>query len=105
MIGGFIVTGTNPKKVIVRAIGPSLALAGELADPTLELFDQNGMSTAFNDNWRSDQEAEIIASTVAPKNDFESAIVATLPPGAHTAIVRGEGGTTGIALVEVFALN
>ena len=76
-----------------------------LADPTLELHDRDGVLIASNDNWRSDQEAEIIASTVPPTNDLESAIVATLPPAAHTAIVRGKNGTTGVALVEVYALN
>jgi hypothetical protein len=104
MIGGFILTGTGTRKVIVRAIGPSLPVAGALADPTLELVNANGVTMASNDNWRSDQEAEIIASTVAPTNDLESAIVATLPPAAHTAILRGKNGMTGVALVEVFAL-
>ena len=106
MIGGFILTGTGTRKVIVRAIGPSLVpgASGALEDPTLELVNANGVTIATNDNWRSDQEAEIIASTVPPTNDMESAIVATLPPAAHTAILRGKNGTTGVALVEVFAL-
>jgi hypothetical protein len=104
MIGGFIVVGTSSQRVIVRAIGPSLPVPGALGDPTLELYNSNGVIIASNDNWRSDQEAEIIASTVPPTNDLESAIVATLPPTAHTAIVRGKDGTTGVALVEVFAL-
>ena len=106
MIGGFIVGGGGggTMKVIVRAIGPSLPVSGALADPTLELFSANGMVIASNDNWRSNQEAEIIASTVPPTNDLESAIVATLPAAAHTAIVRGKNGTTGVALVEVYAL-
>ena len=105
MIGGFILTGTGTRKVIVRAIGPSLPVPGALADPTLELVNANGATIATNDNWRSDQEAEIIASTVPPTNDLESAIVATLPPAAHTAILRGKNGTIGVALVEVFAIN
>ncbi len=104
MIGGFIVVGTGTQRVIVRAIGPSLPVPGALADPTLELHDRDGVLIASNDNWRSDQEAEIIASTVPPTNDLESAIVATLPATAHTAIVRGKNGTTGVALVEVYAL-
>lgn len=106
LIGGFIISGGSSKKVIVRAIGPSLPVAGKLPDPTLELFDQNGVSIATNDNWRTGaQEAEIIGSTVPPKNDLESAIVATLPPTPHTAIVRGKNGTTGVALVEVYSLD
>ncbi|MBA2622611.1 MAG: hypothetical protein H0U88_03190 [Chthoniobacterales bacterium] len=105
MIGGFII-GPSSQKVIVRAIGPSLPVSGKLEDPTLELFDQNGNSIAQNDNWRTgSQEAEIIASTVPPTNDLEAAIVATLPPTLHTAIVRGSGGSIGVALVEVYALE
>jgi hypothetical protein len=105
LIGGFIVLGQNPLRVIVRAIGPSLILPGKLEDPTLELHDGNGALIASNDNWRSDQEAEIIATTIPPSNDLESAIVRNLTPGNYTAIVRGVNGTTGIALVEAYGLN
>ena len=105
MIGGLIVAGQASQKVIVRAIGPSLPVAGKLADPTLELHDGNGGLLASNDNWRSDHEAEIIATTIPPSNDLESAIVALLPPANYTAIVRGVNNTTGVALVEVYALN
>jgi mono/diheme cytochrome c family protein len=105
MIGGLIVAGEASQKVIVRAIGPSLPVAGKLADPTLELHDGNGGLLASNDNWRSDQEADIIATTIPPSNDLESAIVALLPPANYTAIVRGVNNTTGVALVEVYALN
>ncbi len=104
LIGGFIITGSAPKKVILRAIGPSLPLADRLGDTTLELFKPDG-SRVFNDNWRSTQEAEIIASTVPPSNDLESAIVATLSPGAHTAIVRGQGSATGVAVIEIYDLE
>ena len=111
LIGGFIVTGTQPKKVIVRAIGPSLnvngvPVPGKLENPTLELDGPGGL-IASNDDWRSTQEAEIIASTVQPTNDLESAIVATLPANStgYTAIVRGVGNSTGIALVEAFDLD
>lgn len=104
MIGGFIVLGSNPQKVIARAIGPSLPLAGKLANPVLELRDRNGTLLDRNDNWRSTQQAEIIATTIPPSNDLEAAIVRTLPPGPYTAIVSGAGGTTGVALVEVYAL-
>jgi hypothetical protein len=92
----------------VRAIGPSLKAAGVsgvLADPTLELHDSNGGVLASNDNWRTDQEAEIKATTIPPSNDLESAIVRTLVPGNYTAIVRGVKNTTGVALVELYALN
>ena len=106
LIGGFIVLGTDSQKVIVRAIGPSLPVTGALADPTLDLVNPDGSVLASNDNWRDDpdQEAQIIASTVPPTNNSESAIVATLPPNAYTAIVRGANATTGVALVEVYAL-
>jgi len=107
LIGGFIITGTQPKKVIVRALGPSLPLAGKLANPVLELHGPGTFVTITNDDWRSDQEAEIIATGIPPSNDLESAIVATLPANGalYTAIVRGVNGTTGVAVVEVFALN
>jgi hypothetical protein len=110
MIGGLILLGQDPLKVIVRAIGPSLAGAGvanALADPTLELHDGNGTLIAFNDNWKDSQQAEIEATTIPPTNDLESAIVATLPANGapYTAIVRGKNDTTGVALVEVYALQ
>jgi predicted outer membrane repeat protein len=105
MIGGFIVLGQSSQKVIVRAIGPSLPVANALADPTLELHNGNGDVIAFNDNWKDNQQAEIEATTIPPTNDLESAIVATLTPGNYTAIVRGVNDTTGVALVEVYALN
>ncbi|MGH8094557.1 MAG: Kelch repeat-containing protein [Chthoniobacterales bacterium] len=117
LIGGFIITGNAPKKVIVRAIGPSLEvngmpLVGRLADPILELHDSHGL-LATNDNWRDTQEDEIIASTVPPTNNLESAIVATLAPldtsvpgsGAYTVIVSGKNSGTGVALVEVYDLG
>jgi hypothetical protein len=107
LIGGFIITGAQPKKVLVRAIGPSLSLAGVLADPILELRNSSGGLIAINDNWRSDQEAEIIATGIPPSNDLESAIVATLPANgsAYTAIVRGVNNGTGIGVVEAYDLN
>jgi plastocyanin len=108
LIGGFIITGNAPKKVIFRAIGPSLAGAGilnPLADPILELHDASGSLITSNDNWRSTQEAEIIASTVAPTSDLESAIVATLTPGNYTAVVNGKNGGTGVGLVEGYDLD
>ena len=107
LIAGTIVLGQTPQKVIIRAIGPSLPIAGRLADPTLELRNANGNLIRANDNWRTGgQEAEIIASTVPPPNDFEAAIVESLPSNgaSYTAIVRGVSNTTGIAVVEVYAL-
>lgn len=106
LIGGFIIAGRDPKKVIIRGIGPSLSssIAGALADPTLELF-QGSTLLATNDNWRTDQEAEIQASGIPPTNDLESAIVRTLAPGAYTAVLHGNGNTTGIGLVEAYDIE
>jgi hypothetical protein len=108
LIAGTIVLGPSSQKVIIRAIGPSLSIAGKLLNPTLELRDGNGGLIRANDNWRiGGQETEIINSTVPPTNDFESAIVATLPGNgaSYTAIVRGVNNTTGIAVVEVYTLQ
>jgi hypothetical protein len=108
MIGGFIITGSGQKRVIVRAIGPSLAQHGitnPLLDPTLELHNGNGAVIAFNDNWRDTQQTDIQATGLAPTDDRESAILRTLSPGNYTAIVRGKNNTIGVALVEVYGLN
>jgi hypothetical protein len=108
MIGGFIIGGTTPSKVLMRAIGPSLAsygIQGALADPIMELHDSQGSLIYQNDNWRSTQERDIANTTIAPTNDKESAILATLEPGSYTAIVRGANSATGVALVEIYALD
>ena len=107
LIGGFIVTGTQPKRIIVRGIGTSLPITEALANPFLELRDSSGGLLASNDNWRTDQEAEIIATTIPPSNDLESAIVAILPANnsAYTAIVRGVDNGTGVGLIEAYDLD
>ncbi len=107
LIGGLIVLGQNPLRVIVRAIGPSLPFPGALANPTLNLHDSNGTLLISNDNWRDDpaQESEIIATGIPPSDDLESAIIRNLIPGSYTAIVRGVNDTTGIAVVEAYGLN
>jgi hypothetical protein len=117
MIGGFIVQGTQPKRVIIRAIGPALIPFGipdPLADPTLELRDRTGALIASNDNWMTtiiggiitgDQVAAIRASGFAPNNLMESAMIVDLPPGNYTAIVRGVNNTTGIGLVDLYDLG
>jgi hypothetical protein len=106
-IGGFIIAGSAPKHLLLRAIGPSLAsVSGALADPVLELHGP-GDFIITNDNWQDDpvQAAAIIATGIPPTNNLESAIDATLLPGAYTAIVRGKNNTTGVGLVEVFDLS
>ena len=109
-IGGFIITGSAPKHVLLRAIGPSLTQFGvpnALTDPVLELHGSGAFVTTTNDNWRDDpgQEAAIKATGIPPTNDLESAIDATLAPGAYTAIVRGNGNTSGVGLIEVYDLS
>ena len=106
LIAGTIVLGSESQKVIVRAIGPSLSLAGKLDNPTLELRDGNGGLLEENDDWvESPNKQAVTDSGIAPSNDLESAIVRTLPPAAYTAIVRGVNDTTGIAVVEIYALD
>jgi hypothetical protein len=109
-IGGFIIAGTAPKQVLLRAMGPSLAQLGlpdVLANPMLELHGPGTFATIVNDNWRDDpvQEALIVATGIQPTNNLEAAIVATLSPGAYTAIVKGNGNSSGVGLIEVYDLN
>jgi hypothetical protein len=110
LIAGFIVTGTDPKRVIIRGIGPSLnGVSGNLSDPTLEL-NQGSTVLASNDNWKtksngSSQQAEVEATKIPPTNDAESAIVMTLNPGTYTATLAGKNGGTGIGVVEVYDLD
>lgn len=107
LIGGLIITGDEPKRVIARAVGPSLSdygLAEVLADPLLELHGADGALIASNDNWKDTQRTEIEASNVAPGRESEAALIATLHPGAYTLVVRGVADTTGLALVELYDL-
>jgi hypothetical protein len=105
LIAGFIVTGSQPKRIIVRGLGPLLPVSENLPDPTLELRDSSGGLVASNDNWRDTLEDELKATTIPPINDYDSAIVKSLNPGAYTAVLAGKGGTTGIGLVEVYDLD
>ena len=110
LIGGFIVRGIGPKKMIVRGMGPSLSakgVPGVLQDPTLELHDSTGATILSNDNWQDDAKkaAEIQATGIAPGDPHESAIVATLDPGSYTAVLRGANNTIGVGLVEAYDLD
>ncbi len=108
VIGGFIIGGDQPTKVLVRAIGPSLAkshISNALMDPKLELHGPTGALIFSNDNWRSAQAQQIAATQLQPSDNRESAIIATLAPGTYTAVVRGSNNLTGIALVEVYNLE
>jgi hypothetical protein len=114
LIGGFIIQGPSPKRVIIRGTGPSLpGVSGALRDPYLELHDA-ASTLATNDNWRrtniggilqSNQAVDIIATTIPPSNDLEAAIVATLNPGSYTAVLRGADGGAGIGLMEIYDLD
>lgn len=112
-IGGFIITGTDPKMVVVRALGPSLSsavppVAGALPDPLLELHDSTGAIIATNNNWMTNSAADqttLINKSLAPSNNLESALVETLNPGPYTAIIKGSKGGKGIGLFEVYNLD
>jgi hypothetical protein len=108
LIGGFIITGTDPKRVIIRGIGPSLTafgVPGALANPVLELHDHTGATITVNDNWKEAPNAsEVMNSGLAPGNDLEAAILQTLVPDAYTVVLRGVNGATGVGLVEAYDL-
>jgi hypothetical protein len=107
-IAGFILRGTAAKPIVVRALGPSLSEAGiadALANPTLALREANGTLVRFNGNWMHSQATEITATGLAPESDVESAVVASLTPGAYTATVKGYKGTSGVALAEIYDLD
>lgn len=108
LIGGFIVTGNNPKRVLVRGLGPSLAgagVSGAMADPMLELHDNTGAIVEANDNWQESPEAGDIQNVLPPTNSLESAVLRTVNPGAYTAIVAGKDATAGVGLVEAYDLD
>jgi hypothetical protein len=108
LIGGFIVGSGSSGRVAIRALGPSLqnaGISGALADPLLELHDTNGAIIRTNDSWITDPGAtQLLAAGLSPNNANEAAILAPLAPGAYTAVVRGKGSNTGVALVEAYNL-
>ena len=102
LIGGLIISGVEPKKVILRGIGPSLTAGGQpfpgrLEDPALELFNSAGVSIATNDDWKSDQ-ANVEATGIPPTDDRESALVRTLDPGSYTVVLRGKNNASGVGV-------
>ncbi len=108
LIGGFVIQGSRSKRVIIRAIGPSLAasgVTGALLDPVVTVVNSQGQALATNDDWKTTQQTEIAATPFAPRDDRESAVILTLAPGAYTAVVTGKSGLTGVALVEVYDLD
>jgi hypothetical protein len=105
-IGGIIISGTQPKTVLVRGIGPSLPVPGALADPVIEVHGSAGELLATNDNWNDAlTRQQIIDSGLAPTNDLESALWGIINPGAYTVVVRGKNDTSGIGLFEVYDLD
>jgi hypothetical protein len=111
LIGGFIITGNDPKKVLLLAKGPSISsggnpVPGRMTDPTLELHAGNGSLMTSNDNWKdSPERTQIESSGLAPTDDHESAIIRTLVPGVYTGVLAGKDNTTGIALIEIYDLE
>jgi hypothetical protein len=102
----FVIQGSQPKKIVARGIGPSLAgIPNALQDPVLSLYDGNGALLVRNDDWRDTQESEIIETGIAPSDDRESAIVATLPPGNYAVVLVGKNHTTGIGINEIYDLE
>ncbi len=107
-IAGFVIGGSEPKKLLVRGLGPTLTqfnVTGAMPNPTLKLYDGSGSLITTNDNWKSTQEAAITATQLAPPNDVEAAILATLQPGAYTVIQADASGAAGVGLLEVYDLN
>jgi hypothetical protein len=107
-IAGFIIAGTDAKRVLIRGLGPSLAwvgIADPLQDPTLELYSSDGTLVVANDNWKDSQHADIAGTGLAPSDDRESAIITTLAPASYTAVLRGKNNTTGVSLVEVYDVS
>jgi hypothetical protein len=109
-IGGFIISGSTSKRIMARAIGPSMQVSGNpvqgrLTDPVLELHDAKGSPGLINDNWKTTQETEIKQSGLAPSDDKESAIIKRLDPGAYTAIIKNADGSPGIGLIELYDLS
>jgi PKD repeat protein len=104
LIGGFIIKGTEPKKVVLRGLGPSLNLPGELQDPVIQLYNSSNVNIGGNDDWKTDEQ-NVESTGLAPSNDRESALVITLNPGTYTVVMRGKDNGSGIGVVEVYDVN
>jgi hypothetical protein len=107
-IAGFVIGGSEPKKLLIRGLGPTLTqfnVTGVMPNPTLKLYDGSGSLITTNDDWKSTQEAAITDTQLAPPNDVEAAILATLQPGAYTVIEDDASASTGVGLVEVYDLS
>ena len=105
LLSGIIISGSEPKRVLIRGLGPSLAVSAPLADPLIELRDTTGEVVRLNNNWKDTEQAEIVATGYAPPNDAESAILATLAPGHYTAVLRSAAAGTGVGKLEVIDID
>ena len=104
LIGGFIIKGSEPKKVVLRGLGPSLNIPGNLQDPVIQLYNSSNTNIGGNDDWKTDQQ-NVESTGLAPSNDRESALVITLNPGTYTVVMRGKNDSSGIGVVEVYDVN
>jgi hypothetical protein len=104
LIGGFIISGTDPKKVVLRGLGPSINVPGKLEDPVIQLYNSSNVNIGGNDDWKTDQQ-NVESTGLAPSNDRESALVTTLNPGTYTVVMRGKDNSSGIGVVEVYDVN
>ena len=104
LIGGFIIRGSEQKKVILRGIGPSLNVPNKLDDPVIQLFNSTGANIGGNDDWKTDQQ-NVESTGLAPANDRESAVVITLDPGAYTVVMRGKNNSSGVGVVDMFDIG
>jgi hypothetical protein len=111
-IGGFVISGSQPETVLIRAVGPTLSefgVAGALEEPSLSVMDSLGNTVAANTGWSNNSDASTIASEsetagafALPAGSADCALLLTLSPGAYTAVVSGANGAIGVALVEVY---
>jgi len=104
LIGGFIIRGSEQKKLVLRGIGPSINLPGKLDDPVIQLFNNLGVNIAGNDDWKTDQQ-NVESTGLAPTDDRESALVITLDPGTYTVVMRGKNNSSGIGVVEMYDIG
>src|ERR1043166_4200546 len=104
LIGGFIIKGSEPKKVVLRGLGPSLNVPGKLEDPVIQLYNSSNVNIGGNDDWKTDEQ-NVESTGLAPTNDRESALVITLNPGTYTVVMRGKNNGSGIGVVEVYDVN
>jgi PKD repeat protein len=104
LIGGFIIRGSEQKKLVLRGIGPSINIPGKLEDPVIQLFNSANVNIGGNDDWKTDQQ-NVESTGLAPTNDRESALVITLDPGAYTVVMRGKDNSSGIGVVEMYDIG